>query len=190
MSRVEEKYMFKHVQITFGAWSAYMWHVQSGVLFWAKASLVPQLTSWGKYRTVWVAFVARRVGLPQTAQFYITRGETAERVLFLWSTAHHRHRAYSCQAAGNLRDAIPFEPWIGLHENATWIVLPRKRAAWQVSLFTSPCCEDDITVWQLVSVHAAVQSDEVGPLPLALHQHDQVFCADWGALAGNIAHLQ
>ena len=47
----------------------------------------------------------------------------------------------------------------------------------------SPCCEDDITVWQLVSVHAAVQSDEV---PLALHQHDQVSCAHRGAL--NIAH--
>ena len=90
--------------------------------------------------------------------------------------------AHSCQVAGNLRDAIIFEPWIGLHEDAT--------SAWQVSLFTLPYCEDDVTVWQRVSVHAAVQSDEEGPLPLALHQHDQVFCAHWGALAGNIAHLQ
>ena len=87
--------------------------------------------------------------------------------------------AHSCQVAGNLRDAILFEPWIGLHENAT--------SVWQVSLFTLPYCEDDVTVWQRVSVHAAVQSDEV---PLALHQHDQLFCAHWGALAGNIAHLQ
>ncbi len=35
--------------------------------FERKLRLVPQLTSWGKYRTFWVAFVAWRVGLPQTA---------------------------------------------------------------------------------------------------------------------------
>ena len=173
-------YNFKliHVQITFGAWSAYMWHwhVQSRVLFWAKASLVPQLTSWGKYRTAWVACRATRT--PDCTKFRPTSlVEKPQKVLFLWSTAHHR--AYSCQVTGNLRDAILFEPWIGLHENAT--------AVWRVSLFTLPYCEDDVTVWQRVSVHAAVQSDGV---PLALHQHDQLFCAHWGALAGNIAHLQ
>ena len=66
------------------------------------------LTSWRKYRTFWVAFVARRV--PQTAPnigLHHSWRNRRRRNGFIFV----KHNAsYSCLVAGNLRDAIIFEP--------------------------------------------------------------------------------
>ncbi len=73
--------------------------------FLAKPSFV---TSWGKYRTFSVAFVARRV--PQTAPnigLHHSWRNRWRRKGFIFV----KHSAsYSCLVAGNLCDAIIFEP--------------------------------------------------------------------------------
>ena len=106
------------------------------------------------YRTFWGAFVARRVGLAQTApNIGLHCSWRNRRKSVLWSIAHHTRA----------RSLAIFEmqsSWIGLHENATWIVLPRQRAAWQLSLLwrwhhclTACICARGCSVgWSTVSV--------------------------------------